>query len=317
MKSFPVLILAYARDENVIALIDQITEQNTSHVYLSVDGAKNSKIATAQNRMISKSQEIVRRRGLKLSVWHRLSNLGVGASVPRGIDWFFSREDAGIILEDDLLVENDFFAYVTKSMDILENSKSITMICGSRFIPEGIPPTALLSSYPMIWGWATTKKKWQALRQVYYEDQIFPSLFPRSPEQGYWSVGEYRAKVGLVDTWDIPLVAKMKREGWFSLIPPTNLVTNIGVDQFAAHTRVQEFPIGHATKPLPEEFTFPVAGLDISAEAYDNFLNSKVFKIRKRHLLAPLKLLLSTKWKQRNESQELKHRIETSLLPEI
>jgi GR25 family glycosyltransferase involved in LPS biosynthesis len=292
VKSLPVLIIAYARHQNIIKLVRQIAGRLTSQIYLSIDGPKNLKIARIQESMISEVEFIAKEQKVNISIWWRDRNLGVGASVPTAIDWLFSRENAGVIIEDDLELEDDFFKFVHANIHLVNDSSQIALVSGSRFLPSTKPPTTLFSKYPMIWGWATTKIRWNQLKEAYFEPLNFPPLFPKNSAEGFWSVGCYRARVGQIDTWDLPLVVKMIEMGWFCLVPPTNLITNIGVDSFASHTKKLEFPIGIGRDKLPEQYEVDLLNLKRLASEYDSFMNEAIYKIRVRHMFSPLKLWL-------------------------
>jgi hypothetical protein len=167
----------------------------------------------------------------------------------------------------------------------------------------------------MIWGWATTKEGWSKLRSAYFEPLNFPTLLPNSSVRGYWSVGSYRARVGLIDTWDLPLVEKMIKERWFCLIPPANLITNNGVDSHASHTKKQEFPIGYSRQKLTETYELDLLNMAKIANRYDTFLNKSIYKIRFKHFFSPIKLWLMRRNFNENLQSSLAYRIQTNELP--
>ena len=51
-----------------------------------------------------------------------------------GIDWFFSYEAAGIILEDDCLPTEEFFRYCDVMLDKFKDNNKIYAISGNNFI---------------------------------------------------------------------------------------------------------------------------------------------------------------------------------------
>ena len=55
-------------------------------------------------------------------------------------------------------------------------------------------------------------------------------------ERIYWLEGARRAYQGYVDVWDTALVALINSGPFFTLLPPTNLISNIGNDSVATHT---------------------------------------------------------------------------------
>lgn len=315
MDALPALILGYSRNVNVTSLINQIAGRLTDKIYLSVDGAKDSATRVIQEKMVVECKDIASRAGAKLIVWHRKVNLGVGVAVPRGIDWFFANEPAGVIIEDDLEISDDFFKFVSQNIKLVDVSSSISMLSGSRFFGEFLTGSAVFSKYPMIWGWATNRSCWSLLRLAYSENPKFPRLLPRTSKEGFWSTGSFKANTGIIDTWDLPLVDMMNVTNQYCLLPPTNLVTNVGVDEFAVHTRSKVFPIGAARETLPDSYKLEISYMEEIADGYDSLMDEQVYGIRARHLLSPIKLRFESNMKRRRKVKSLRNRIESVPLP--
>jgi hypothetical protein len=71
----------------------------------------------------------------ELKTLFRESNLGCKNAVSGGINWFFSHEEMGIILEDDCLPSASFFDYATQLLQRYRHDNRIWMISG--FNPLG------------------------------------------------------------------------------------------------------------------------------------------------------------------------------------
>ena len=61
---------------------------------------------------------------------YRDTNLGCGLAVSTAIDWFFSYEEEGIILEDDCLPSDSFFHFCDFMLDYHRNDQNIFLIGG-------------------------------------------------------------------------------------------------------------------------------------------------------------------------------------------
>ena len=83
-----------------------------------------------------------------------------------GIDWFFSYEAAGIILEDDCLPTEEFFRYCDVMLDKFKDNNKIYAISGNNFINSHHLKInleiSIVSIYPNFWGWATWAKSWSS-----------------------------------------------------------------------------------------------------------------------------------------------------------
>jgi len=111
-----------------------------------------------------------------------------------------------------------------------------------------------------------------------------------NPRACFFFVGAKRVEVGEIDTWDAPLAYEMSKKGKLCLLPPVNLVSNIGVDCYAAHTIHENFPLNFPLEKL-EKFGLPTLNdLMWTRHIENKFLEKFVFKIGVRHLLSPLKL---------------------------
>lgn len=280
------LIIAYARSANVESLIRDLHLQGVNRFYIAIDGAKTSQVENIQQDLIARIKFLSESLPLSVDVWHRKTNLGIAVSVVSGIDWFFSKEEFGLIIEDDLKVSSDFVKFIRYGITL--RNQNIIMLSGNRFL--ALPEKSILSSYPATWGWATWKTEWVPIRENVIN---FPKIKMRllmSWDYQFWLLGALRVYSGSVDTWDIPIALYMKNESKYSLLPPKNLVSNIGADDFANHTLTDNFPIG-----IPVE-TLDDINLDNSklvTKHYDKQLMSQVYKIKFKHLLLLPYLLIA------------------------
>ena len=277
----PCLIIAYARSVNVEKLVRDLHLQGENLFYVAIDGARSSDISKIQDDLLLRLSSLTEELSISIKIWHRSENMGIAISVITALDWFFSHEEFGLVLEDDLQVSSDLLGFVENSLQI---SDADTVIwSGNRFFPH--PESCVLSSYPATWGWATTKRNWLLMRNsiVNFPKPKINKLF--SSDYQFWLLGALRVYLGKIDTWDIPVALFMKNESKYSMLPPRNLVSNIGADSFASHTLISDFPIG-----IPVE-TLDVVELDSSkivTREYDRKLRVLVYKVKLRHFfLAP------------------------------
>jgi hypothetical protein len=277
----PCLIVAYARSANVERLIRELHLQGVNEFYVAIDGARTPDVHKIQDHLIQRLDSLSEDLSVSIKVWRRSKNLGIAVSVITAIDWFFSFKDFGLIIEDDLEVSSDFLRFIEDG----RKSKNLNtvMLSGNRFFSE--PEKAILSSYPATWGWATWKSEWICMRETVINFPRVKFRYFFASDYQFWLLGSLRVFRGGVDTWDIPIALYMKNKSKHSLLPPNNLVSNVGADNFASHTVVDNFPIG-----IPLE-TFDRYELDESkatTKNYDQQLRALVYQIKFRHFfLAP------------------------------
>jgi len=165
------------------------------------------------------------------------ANLGCSASVLSGVDWIASNEERFCVLEDDCIPSIDFFKYVRDGLQILNQRNEVLLISGSQFAPKAITKNSwLLSHYALTWGWATDSTRWKILRELLKYPQVKKCISITDYERRYWRAGSRRAAEGYVDVWDTILVASLFEHHFYSLLPGSNLVMNVGDDEDATHT---------------------------------------------------------------------------------
>jgi hypothetical protein len=134
---------------------------------------------------------------------------------------------------------------------ILNDLPDVWIISGSNFFPPERSDRSSLVNFPVTWGWATSRNKWEQMRQELLQPPTFSSLRILS-KRNFWWVGSKRAHNGYVDAWDLPLAWAMQKRSKYSLLPPVNLVSNIGYSDRASNTFGLKFPLNLQVREMPE-----------------------------------------------------------------
>jgi hypothetical protein len=237
--------------------------------------------------------EIIRRfqvaTSAKIYVQRHQQNLGVGAGVISGLDWFFSHEDSGHVLEDDLYIDSNFFTFSRLALLEFANHELVKMISGSQLIPTVLTGKDVhWTNYPMIWGWSSWSDEWKEMRDGLLQKKSFACFRKDSDVVNFWTIGANRVLDGKVDTWDTPLAAEFHKQKWFCIIPPSNLVTNSGDDLEAFHTKGDTFGLNLPIKRLVTNIDFYSLSSPEFVDSYNKQLEKIVFKVKKRHFFLPL-----------------------------
>jgi hypothetical protein len=100
----------------------------------------------------------------------------------------------------------------------------------------------------------------------------------RLSEKIFWNTGKKRALKSQIDAWDVPLASGMRSMGYVSLVPPVNLVTNIGFDVNASHTSEFRWPLNlDRAVSLPCSISLDQSKI-VKAEN-DELMRNKIFHI--------------------------------------
>ena len=302
MSRVSCLVIAFSRLEGVERLLNSINPSELETLYIAIDGPTSDEIRGTQAQIVNLVDSYCTTNSIRLVVWQRDKNLGVAAAIISAIDWFFACEDFGIVLEDDLIVGEDFVSFVLENKHYLENDQ-VLLISGDQFDQHGeLAVSGNWTNYPLIWGWATSRKKWKEMRHgiVYAKPRLYRK--PINKVENFWRVGTLRVRAREIDTWDIPLVYFMLQNRKLCLTPKKNLISNLGNDQFASHTEVDAFPLNLPIQRLGSSVTV-IAPTGDGIRTYNSFLEKNVFQVRTRHAFLYIYFVFSTLGRKRNQNR--------------
>ena len=160
LEKLSVLILAYNRFDKFKRCIETLSKQGIKKIFLSIDGPKNKNDLKNQKKikMFCKNNEY----GMKIIINQLDNNYGCRLGPLKGISWFFSKNQYGIILEDDVTLSKkciEAFSYLLEKYSNNEEFLSITSF-------NELTNNKIESLYAMpIWrsgGWASWAHKWES-----------------------------------------------------------------------------------------------------------------------------------------------------------
>lgn len=294
------LILTYARRQNCLSILNTLITNGCKTIYLYIDAPKTHEVFLEQDLLVKGiEEEGFIPTDVTLKVKRSETNKGVAISMINSLNWFFTDESEGIILEDDLRFGKSFLSFSASMLSRFRDDNQVMMISGNRYTDSLNRNEISWCNYPQTWGWATWSRSWRILKRVYFDEINLSSFSLVSPRDNFWSMGAHYVAQGYVDTWDIPIANYMIKNGLFTVIPPLNLVSNIGNDEFATHTKESRFPIGYPIYMNEFVSQHPVNTRDRRklAPRENRFLEKKVFQIKLYHLFLPIKFLFTRKAK--------------------
>jgi hypothetical protein len=184
----------------------------------------------------------------------------------------FDHVEEGIILEDDCLPDLTFFRFCAELLNRYRNEDRLMMISGNNFQERTCaePNSYYFSVYPHIWGWATWRRSW--LKYVgdlagwpgRKNTSWLQQFLADSDAAQYWARIFEKAHAGRIDSWGYPWTYSCWANDGLTVLPGVNLVTNIGFDDRATHTKDRsnaasnlptqalKFPLRHPTTIAPD-----------------------------------------------------------------
>ena len=231
MVKTPVLVIGYARPEYLKAVL-KLCPYDREYLFVC-DGAKreSDQILIETCRALMSNFNCI-----KKTLIFRSGNLGGPIGIPDAIDKASLLFTNFIVLEDDTLPSVNFFEWVDccVSNGIFDN-KNILLISGTN-IPSALLnidyEKSQLSIFPHTWGWATSSNNWKKIRNI-SQDSIdnfeLRDLIPDDLVLQYWNDLRKRQNERATWNWDYRLCYCMWIMKQFVLIPPVNLISNVGV----------------------------------------------------------------------------------------
>jgi hypothetical protein len=140
--------------------------------FFAIDGPRNLDDLQEQKTLLSKIESCFLEHSGVPRVSQLSKNRGIFVNVITALDWFFEENSFGIILEDDTVPDLSFGDFVRYHQHTIQESPKTLIISGWRGL-HSVKNLSLQSescSYPLIWGWATTREKWSIMRKWFFQD---------------------------------------------------------------------------------------------------------------------------------------------------
>lgn len=279
--SMPVLFLIFNRIETTKLVFDEIRKAQPPRLYLASDGPRldvkgeKDKVIEIRN-YIEESIDW----DCELHTLFNESNKGCKKSVSNAINWFFNREEMGIVLEDDCLPSNSFFRYCEELLLRYKDDQRIFLITGYNKQNMWKPKQNdyFFSNLGGIWGWASWSRAWK------YYDVDVSDIESFISQDGFRnslgnSLGDLKQnmifnglRVNNIDSWAMQWGYARHKNNALTCIPAKSLIRNIGFGDDATHTFGDNLDGVEA-----HEISFPLKDnkFIVSDETYDELLFKK------------------------------------------
>lgn len=242
----PILFIVFNRLECTKQVFNEIQKAKPKRLYISSDGSRDE-IENEDFKVLEVRNYILNNIDWECQVktlFHD-KNLGCKKAVSKGIDWFFTNEEQGIILEDDCLPSSSFFTFCDSLLNYYKYDERVFVITGNNFQNSSfrINYSYYFSIYNHCWGWATWKRAWikndlnLSFYSSYVESKEWKEKFPIQRSRIFWERLFKKCINGEIDTWDYQWMASVWYNNGLTITPSVNLVTNIGFSMDATHTK--------------------------------------------------------------------------------
>lgn len=238
MDKVAVLFLIFNREDHAVESFKMIQEYKPSRLYIAADGPRPEK--AGEDLLCQATRDIILSAvnwNCEIKTLFRGSNLGLTSAVSEAITWFFETEEFGIIIEDDVVISQDFFHMCEELLPYYKTETRIMQISAQNHSGKYFESNKYtFNKRPEIWGWATWRRAWNRMDlsmskwpSFHWWNLIkYYGLFQSLMMLYYWnSVIRDPEKAGSWDTrWHFSIVIS---DG-ICILPMVNLARNIGTN---------------------------------------------------------------------------------------
>ncbi len=241
--STPVAFLIFNRPELTKVVFEAIRQAQPQKLLVVADGPRFPE----EVQKCQKTREIINQVDWECEVLTNFSdiNLGCEQRVISGIDWVFAEVEEAIILEDDCLPSQSFFQFCQTLLEHYRHDERVMHISGNQFNSRlnKTDYSYSFSKYGGTWGWASWRRAWQHFDRdmkswsEFKTKQMMKSICSSLQEELYWTNIFDRVFNNEITTcWDYQWLYTRWIQNDLSIVPKTNLVSNIGFGADATHT---------------------------------------------------------------------------------
>jgi hypothetical protein len=241
------------------------------------------------------------------------TNKGCRNAPPTAISWMFEHVEKGIIIEDDCILELSFFNFAEELLNFYASDDKVMHISAVSTFSKISNNSFDFSNYPLSWGWATWRRAWDKYDVSIAEwkiDKENKDLFFQNKHKKVITYFEKRFDAvfnympsndpsGGSNTWDYQWYYCLLKHDGLSIVPQKNMVSNIGFDETATHTKDSDTKSnGRSTHAMNFPLLFPK---NRSTSKANDIIEKELFNINKSSelyiLLSKTKKRLLNKFK--------------------
>lgn len=242
---YPVLFLIFNRPQLAEICFERIRTARPPRLYLHCDGARPDREGEAE--IVAISRKITEKVDWPCEVFtlFRPENVGLRKALSGAITWFFEHEEAGIIMEDDCLVDPSFFPFCAEMLDRYRHDEQVMHIGAWNLIEQrtgAFPADYFWTNFSIVTAFATWRRAWQKMDlemahlAEFERNNGIRHLIDSRPAQAYM-LDKFRAVQALnIRSWAYAWFFSILQEGGICLLSSKNLVKNIGFGEGATNT---------------------------------------------------------------------------------
>jgi glycosyltransferase involved in cell wall biosynthesis len=245
MKTYaPIIIFAYNRPEHLKKCLDSLQANkiaSESELFVFSDGPKSvediDKVSEVR-RILDKINSFK-----KVIVEKSEKNTGLANSVINGVSEVLKDYEAAIVLEDDLIVSEDFLEYMNSSLNFYKSNSKVFSVSGycAPIDLENYSEDVFFYQRINSWGWGTWRSRWETVDWKLKDFDTF--IKDKHQRRKFNAAGKdltimlLKYKQGLIDSWAIRFNYACFKQEKLNLYPSKSKINNWGTDDSGTHTK--------------------------------------------------------------------------------
>lgn len=265
MDKVPLALFLYNRPKStqkvLLSLVNNTSLKDTI-CFAFIDGPRNTLDILLQTEILN-TLFFYKKYFYNLIIVKSEINNGLGTSIINGVNYVFSKFDSIIVLEDDLVVHENFLDYNNL---MLNKFKDTDVFHISSWTPVSFNGDTVYKTNMMhCWGWSTWKEKWNyfdknPIKALEYLNNN-PSLIYKFNFNNDLIGQLYANNNNLINSWAIFWHFSIFINNGICINPTKSLINNIGLTE---GTNYQKFDIRNRlyTKKIINYRNFNLSSLD-------------------------------------------------------
>ena len=290
MLNTPVLLITFNRPVHTRRVLEAILAAAPQDLYVFQDGPRDERDREKCEEVRNVVASLPAGSGVCLHSRYSDVNLGCGPGPMTALNWFFSENDRGIIIEDDAVPHADFFPYCEELLERYAEDESVCAIASmnvdTRKWGDGSYYFSRMNRN--LCAWATWKRAWQRF-DLWMKDVSRRDLqralcgYGCGPlERAYWCdrLDDVHKDACGGNSWDMQFFMSVWMHGGKGIVPNVNLSSNIGTVGEATHSMRR----GNLIDNIPTQPILPLvhpSSVEIQRDA-DREFHFRYFEPRKR-----------------------------------
>jgi hypothetical protein len=238
----PVCLFVYKRLDTLKETVkslqkNELAQQSDLYIFSDAAGKASDEAAVDSVRSFCKAIT-----GFKsVSIVHSERNLGLAASVIKGVSSIIDEYDKVIVLEDDLVVSQNFLNFMNEALDFFKGNNRMFSVAGYSSPMQSIEnEDVYFTKRASCWGWGTWKDKWDTIDWNVKDYEHF--IRDRRMQRQFNLMGSdltgmlKKQQEGKINSWAIRWTYEQFKRDQYTVFPVISKVSNEGFGEQATHT---------------------------------------------------------------------------------